>query len=99
MAEQKKPEGLFYGSRHARRLKGEFPIFVGGGHPEEHQSLGELLSPETFEEWYSWFHTMLGRKSDTAKPIPKTAKHPERYHCNPNPWVWAISYKDREVER
>lgn len=30
---------------------------------------------------------------EDAQPIPKNTKHPERYHCVPNPWVWAITFR------
>lgn len=36
--------------------------------------------------------------AEDAKPIPKNTKHPERYHCYPNPWVWVISFKKLEGE-
>ena len=30
--------------------------------------------------------------AEDAKPIPKTAEYPERYHCIPNPWVFVIKF-------
>jgi len=30
---------------------------------------------------------------EDAKPIPKTTKHPERYHCIPNPFVWVYTFR------
>ncbi len=33
---------------------------------------------------------------ETAKPVPKTTKHPERYHGCPNPWHWGISFRMTE---
>lgn len=32
-----------------------------------------------------------------AVPIPKTTKHPERYHCVPNPWVFRYEFELKEV--
>jgi len=28
-----------------------------------------------------------------AIPIPKTTKHPERYHCIPNPWIFVYTFR------
>lgn len=33
---------------------------------------------------------------DDAAPIPKSTKHPERYHIYANPWLWVLTFRKAE---
>jgi len=38
------------------------------------------------------FYCYPWSEGDTP-PIPKSTKHPERYHSFPNPWVWVVEFE------